>query len=149
MENGGRKNKKLPSEAALSETCTYLEGYSAFRRLLEGGKYDKKYFGNPIIEYEKYQNEADNKALHTALRLKMFEIRRFVLSIPGRDEKTFLFLRYIHGETMESCAEKMHISPRNVYRLKNSALSMAALYRDEYLALSHKARTREGSGDSL
>ena len=104
---------------------TYLSDYSVFRRIWERETSEKDHFGNPRKIALLDEMSGENTDVSTEARVKMFEIRRFVTSLPSCDEKLFLFLRYIHGETMESCAEKLGISPRQLFRMHKIALSMA------------------------
>ena len=61
------------------------------------------------------------------LRAEMFELRRSILSMPDSKERFFLYNRYIHGRTVENCAELLGISRRSAFRLREKAL---ALYAD-------------------
>ena len=60
------------------------------------------------------------------LRAELFELRRSVLSLPESRERFFLYNRYIHGRTVEECAELLGISRRSAFRLRERALAMYA-----------------------
>jgi len=60
------------------------------------------------------------------LRAEMFELRRSVLSLPDSKERFFLYNRYIHGRTVETCAEILGISRRSAFRLREKALTLYA-----------------------
>ena len=60
------------------------------------------------------------------LRAEMFALRRSVLSLPDSRERFFLYNRYIHGRTVEACAELLGISRRSAFRLRERALSLYA-----------------------
>ena len=124
IEKVTRKSEPTSKEQ-ISAMRKYLSGYSVFRNIWESSLNDANHFGNPINAAQFDGDPSPKNDLAAEARVKMFEIRRFVTSLPGSDEKLFLFLRYIHGETAESCAAKMHISPRQSYRLQQMALLMA------------------------
>ena len=60
------------------------------------------------------------------LRAEMFELRRSILSLPDSKERFFLYNRYIHGRTVENCAELLGISRRSAFRLREKALLLYA-----------------------
>ena len=121
--------RKIKATDGVREMQSYLSEYSVFRKIWEGGIKEKYHFGNPTND-EFYEGKAeDSNDLSAEARVKMFEIRRFVTSLPGGDEKLFLFLRYIHGATMKECAERLNMAPRTVFRLQRDALLMA--YREK------------------
>ena len=121
-------NEDMSEQEGLREISKYLNGYSVFRRILEEKNNRVDHFGNPRNGEESDKKEGENYELAAIARVKMFEIRRLITSMHTGDEKVFLFLHYIHGETMESCAEKLGISYRQVFRLKKRALLMARRY---------------------
>ena len=107
------------------EMRRYLRGYSVFRKLAEAEFVKDKHFGNPTKSKAISDISEGKKEIYSEARIRMFEIRRFVTSLPPGDEKVLLFLRYIHGESLESCAEKLELSARHIFRLQKSALLMA------------------------
>lgn len=100
----------------------FLENYRFGRRMIEMNKYRMEYFrdstGSDDIQSD--DDEAYIKAM-------MFEIKRFITSLPPDDRKLFLYYHYIKGETVEKCGELLHISRRSAFRLKKRALEYAAL----------------------
>ena len=97
-------------------------------------RYEKNYFGKSEktldIEGKKYGLPGSDPDI----RIKMFEIRRFVLSLGNCNEKLFLFYHYIHGESVERCGELLKISRRSAFRLKKRALAFAGRKLETYLA---------------
>ena len=67
------------------------------------------------------------------IKAKMFEVKRFVTTLSSDDRKLFLYYYYIHGETIEKCAELLCVSRRTAYRLKRRALEYAAIKYKRYL----------------
>ena len=110
----------------------YLSEYTVFRKLLEMNEYEKKYFGKSEktvdIEGKRYLLPGSDGEI----RMKMFEIRRFVLSLGNCNEKLLLFYHYVHGESVERCAELMKISRRSAFRLKRRALAFAGRKLERY-----------------
>ena len=113
------QNAKKPS---LREIEAYLNEYTVFRRMMDMDFYEKEYFGNAYIWKEKRGLPGGD----AYMKSRMFEIRRFVLSLGKCNEKIFLFYHYVHGESVTRCAELMNISRRSAFRLKKRALSYAA-----------------------
>ncbi len=111
----------------------YLSEYSVFRKMIEVDIYNMNYFGKPKISIENISSDGTLPGGRPVAAARMFEIRRFVLSLPSCDEKVFLFYHYIHGETTERCAELMHIARRSAFRLKPRALEFAAPRLKRYL----------------
>ena len=108
-------------QSPISEVERYLLFYRAGSRLLEMNQYERSYFGYTARNEPYEESEAYIKA-------RLYEIRAFILSIGECDEKLFLYYYYVHGESMERCAELLSVSRATVYRLKRSALRLAALY---------------------
>ena len=111
-----------------------LSEYSVFRKLLDMHNYNNNYFGNAEI-FQK--NEAQRRGESfpgdkCEIMARMFEIRRFVLSLGAENEKLFLFYHYVHGESVGRVAELMRISRRSAFRLKSRALEYAAVRYPEY-----------------
>lgn len=128
------KVKNIPDSESIRRVRGYLCEYSVFRKLWEARITEGAGFGNPRGYNSKRKNEKIyGDMTEPMLRVKMFEIRRFILSLPYCDERVFLFLRYVHGETMEVCAEKLGVSVRTVYRLHKRALMIATLHFQKYI----------------
>lgn len=110
----------------------YLSEYTVFRKLIEMSEYEKNYFGKSEkaldVEGKKYLLPGSEGQI----RMKMFEIRRFVLSLGNCNEKLFLFYHYVHGESVERCAELLKISRRSAFRLKRRALAFAGRKLERY-----------------
>ena len=130
MDNKRIKSNSFSQLEEIKKTRDYLRQYSVFRKLWEKSVEDKISFGNPT------ENEKDpdtNESCQGFAISKMFEIRRFVMSIRNSNERTLLFLYYIHGENFEDCARRMQISDRTARRLHHSALRSASLRLCEYI----------------
>ena len=119
---------KIESDPAVAEVRKYLMEYSVFRRSVELGTKAAKDFANPTYISKKHIGKPIDPPVAS---VEMFEIRRFVNSLGG-DERVLLFLHYIHGETLEKCAERMALSRISVYRLHRKALELAAAHFGKY-----------------
>ena len=93
----------------------YLEEYTASRRLLEMNEYEKNYFGKAEKDLDLEGRAFCLPGSEPEIRMRMFTIRRFVLSLGNCNEKLFLFYHYIHGESVERCAELIKISRRSAF----------------------------------
>ncbi len=105
-----------------ADIVEFLEYYRFGHKMIEINKYEKEYFG-------RRDNSGgvigeDDEAY---IKAKIFEVKRFVTSLPPDDRKLFLFYHYIRCETVERCAELLKISRRSAYRLKRRALEYAAI----------------------
>lgn len=100
----------------------YLKGYSLNRKLVELEKYEKEYFGGDEAEWE----ERELPAELPLARVRMFEIRHFVMGLENCEEKLLLYYRYIKGESIENCAELLNVSRSTAYRIKDRAMNLAA-----------------------
>ena len=110
----------------------YLSEYAVFRKLIEMNNYEKNYFGKSEKSLDPEGKLLALPGSEPDIRLKMFEIRRFVLSLGNCNEKLFLFYHYIHGESVERCAELIKISRRSAFRLKKRALAFAGRKLERY-----------------
>ena len=111
-----------------------LSEYSVFRKLLDMQNYNNEYFGNAEI-FRKNERKRQGESLpgdKPDIMARMFDLRRFVLSLDATNEKLFLFYHYIHGESVGRVAELMRISRRSAFRLKARALEYAAARYPEY-----------------
>lgn len=130
MTGKRRKKERSLNEREIGYAKNILSEYTVFRKILEARSSHGKAFGNP--RFLNKERGAFSEMSDAALRVKLFGLRRFILSHPDGDEKLFLFLRYIHGENMSVCAERMGISERTAYRLHKRALAAVFLRLDEY-----------------
>ena len=110
----------------------YLSEYTVFRKLLEMNIYEKNYFGKSDKTLDPEGKAFALPGSETEIRMKMFEIRRFVLSLGNCNEKLLLFYHYVHGESVERCAELIKISRRSAFRLKRRSLAFAGRKLDAY-----------------
>ena len=110
----------------------YLSEYTVFRRIFESDEYEKSYFGKSEKTLDREGKIYALPGSEVDIRMKMFEIRRFVLSLGNCNEKLFLFYHYIHGLSVERCAELMKISRRSAFRLKKRALAFAGRKLERY-----------------
>ena len=110
----------------------YLSEYTVFRKLIEMNEYEKSYFGKSEKSLDMEGKRYLLPGSEGEARMKMFEIRRFVLSLGNCNEKLFLFYHYIHGESVERCAELMKISRRSAFRLKRRALAFGGRKLEKY-----------------
>lgn len=124
------------------EMDSILSEYSVFRKLLDMDLYNKQYFGNAEILLKKERHEVLFSTESSRITTKMFELRRFVLSLGGCNEKLFLFYHYIHGESVGRVAELMGISRRSAFRLKKRALEFAASRYPVYLKKIGESKVR-------
>ena len=112
-----------------------LEEYSGFRKLLDMKLYNEEYFGNSeiLLKQERFQSGVLYPGDIHDIAVRMFDVRRFVLSLSSCNEKLFLFYHYIHGESAGRVAELMKLSRRSAFRLKRRALEYAAVRYPIYL----------------
>lgn len=103
------------------EVECYLSEYRTGARMMEMNEYERNYLGGAG------KNTAISRETELYLKARMYEIRDFILSIEGRDEKLFLYYHYVHGESMMRCAELLAVSRATVYRIRKRALDMAAM----------------------
>ena len=113
----------LFSNQALDEMKNYLSGYKLFRDLLELEKYEREF-----LRSRNWANERPGDL--TLAKVKMFEIRHFILDLPNSNEKILLYLHYIDCEPIERCADIMSISRSSAFRLKKKALALACKYKN-------------------
>ena len=101
----------------------YLSGYQTYARMIDLNRYERAYFAplrpNTVDRIEESE---------TYLRMRMYEIRAFILSLPDSEDKLLLYYAYVHGESMMRCAELLNISRATVYRWKKRALESAAVH---------------------
>ena len=104
-------------------TDQFLKGYTLYKRMLGIEKYQCEY--SP--EEDSFFNEIDKDMLKEApiARVKMFEVRHFILGLENSNEKLLLYYHYVKGESVERCAELLGMSRRSAFRLKNRALEVA------------------------
>ncbi len=115
--------------AAAAETAEFLENYRFGRKMIEINKYEKEFFNESEYESTDTVIGEDDEAY---IKAKMFEIKRFITSLPPDDRKLFLYYHYIKCQTVERCGELLHISRRSAFRLKRSSLEYAAIKRKSY-----------------
>ena len=117
----------------MEEAEKFLSEYTVFRKMKEMDKYELDYFGNSKECMDMMGRELTLPGARAAANSRMFQVRRFVLSLGNCDEKVFLFYHYIHGESVGRCAELMGLAPRSAFRLKKRALAFAGRKLRVYL----------------
>ena len=109
-------NNQRPDTA---EVLNYLESYRLYSRMLAGNRYARTYLGG-LPDGEK--DACDDPFL----KAKMLAVRRFIMELPNCREKMLLYYRYLHGQSVEKCAELLGVSRRTAYRIAADALVLAA-----------------------
>ena len=84
----------------IEEMKNYLSGYKLYRDLLELEKYEREF-----LRSREWSSERPGDL--TLARVKMFEIRNFILSLPNSNEKILLYIHYIDCEPIERCGDIM------------------------------------------
>lgn len=113
-------------EILFREVEGYLSDYRTSMRMLEMNRYERDYFARTEGDADGLVDLSEESEVY--LKAKMYDIRRFILSLPDCDEKLLLYYHYVHGENLMRCAELLDVSRATVYRLKKRALKTAALY---------------------
>ena len=106
------------TDEEIEQMRNYLSGYKLSRDLLELEKYEREF-----IRSREWASERPGDI--TLSRVKMFEIRHFILNLPNSNEKILLYLHYIDCEPIERCGNIMGISRSSAFRLKKKALALA------------------------
>ena len=112
-------------EILMDEAERYLSEYTVFRMMKEMDEYELDSFGKSEEYMDMMDRELTLPGAKSVATAKLFEIRRFVMSLGNCNEKVFLFYHYIHGESVGRCAELMGQAPRSMFRLKKRALVFA------------------------
>ncbi|MGN1047190.1 MAG: hypothetical protein ACI4QZ_01120 [Eubacteriales bacterium] len=105
------------------EIRNFLESYETNRKMLSLMRYEKEYFGGE--ERDRIDCLLVPGGDEVFLRAKMYEVRRFVMSIEDSNVKLLLFYHYIRGIPVEKCAELLGIGRSSAFRLKRRALEYA------------------------
>ncbi|MBO5938824.1 MAG: hypothetical protein J6Q82_04920 [Clostridia bacterium] len=100
----------------------YLRGYDFHRKLIDMDEYERSYF------YEVKKGVQGEMEIPLA-RMKLFEIRHFVMGMENSNEKLLLYYHYVKGDSIEQCAELIGISRATAFRMKKRALSLAVLHK--------------------
>ena len=108
----------------IEEMKNYLSGYKLYRDLLELEKYEREF-----LRSREWSSERPGDL--TLARVKMFEIRNFILSLPNSNEKILLYIHYIDCEPIERCGDIMGISRSSAFRLKRKALALASKHKSK------------------
>lgn len=116
------KTKAQINTQEIEEMRNYLSGYKLARDLLALDKYEREF-----IRSREWETERPGDV--SLSRVKMFEIRHFILNLPNSNEKILLYLHYIDCEPIERCGSIMGISRSSAFRLKKKALALAYAHR--------------------
>ena len=114
---------KNEAPRSIDEMKNHLSGYKLYRDLLELEKYEREF-----LRSHAWANERPGDL--TLAKIKMYEIRHFILSLPNSNEKILLYLHYIDCEPIERCADIMEISRSSAFRLKKKALLLACKHSE-------------------
>ncbi len=108
------------NEEKINKVKNYLEAYQLNLKMMRMNKYEREFL------LDRFSEEDTTLGEDVFLQARMLEIRRFVMSLDNSDAKLILYYHYIRGESVEHCAELMHLSRRTGFRLKKKALELAA-----------------------
>jgi len=100
----------------------YLRGYSFHEKLIEMDEYERSYF------YPREEGEEGRGEIPLA-RVKLFEIRHFIMSMDNSDEKLLLYYHYVRGDSIERCSELLGVARCTAFRMKKRALRLAVLHK--------------------
>ena len=113
-----KTEKSLVSDEELQAMENYLKGYDFYEKMLTMDEYGRSFFGDESVNVE----------LPMA-RVKMFEIRHFIMAMNNSSEKLMLYYHYVQGETIERCGERLGVSRSTAFRMKNRAIHCAVLHK--------------------
>ncbi len=100
----------------------YLKGYPFHQKMIDMDEYERSFF------YSVKKNGQGEVEIPLA-RVKLFEIRHFIMGMENSDEKLLLYYHYVKGESVERCSELLGVSRATAFRMKKRALSLAVLHR--------------------
>lgn len=115
--------KRLSGQAIGADKMdALLKQYGNGLKMLKLNKYEQDFFNGETPDDGLFC--ADDEAY---IKARMFEIKRFVTSLPPDDRKLLLYYHYIRGESVPRCGELLGMSRRSAFRLKARALEYAAI----------------------
>ena len=111
-----------PNASEMKAVECYLADYRTYSEMIRMNRYERDYFA---ARQANAPEALEDSELY--LRHKLYEIRQFILSLPDSNEKLLLYYRYVHGESVTTCAELLGISRAGAYRMYRRALKGAAI----------------------
>ena len=114
--------KTSVSDGEIQELEEYLRGYSFHEKLIAMDEYARSYFYSP-------RKDGAGAGEIPLARVKLFEIRHFIMSMDNSDEKLLLYYHYVKGESIERCSELLGVARCTAFRMKKRALRLAVLHK--------------------
>ena len=114
--------KTSVSEEEIRAMEDYLRGYAFHQKMIEMDEMERSFF------YEVRVSERGSAELPLA-RVRLFEIRHFIMSMENGMEKLLLYYHYVKGESVERCGDLLGVSRSTVFRMKHRALAFAVLHK--------------------
>ena len=114
--------KTSVSETEIQTMEDYLKGYSFHEKLIAMDEYERSYF-------YRLQEGKDGASELPLARVKLFEIRHFIMGMDNSNEKLLLYYHYVKGESVERCAELLGVARCTAFRMKKRALRLAVLHK--------------------
>ena len=130
-------NTKNGNENDTSTAVEFLESYLFCKKMLDMNKYERAFFSFSDIGGETSCDDV-------FLKSRAMRVREFVMNLPNCREKMFLYYHYIHGNTVERCAEIMDISRRSGFRVKKAAIALAARHLPDNDEIADGSDTKNG-----
>ena len=116
--------KTSVSEEEIRSMEDYLKGYGFHQKMIDMDAYEREFFYVP-------EKEGEGRREIPLARVKLFEIRHFIMSMENSDEKLLLYYHYVKGESVERCAELLGVARCTSFRMKKRALTLAVLHKRE------------------
>ena len=110
------------SETELRSMEDYLRGYGFHQKMLHMDEYERSFFYTP-------EKNAEGVGEIPLARVKLFEIRHFIMSMDNSNEKLLLYYHYVKGESIERGAEMLGVARCTAFRMKKRALCLAVLHK--------------------
>ncbi len=131
VNNMKNMKERVSDDGFVKQMKSFLESYKSCQRICDSYKEEYSAGIIPISEAE------DRERVYRSCSRRCAQVKEFIESLSIEPEKKkMLELHYLHGYTVERCADQLYLSRSTAFRVKKRAEILACAFYFDFRARS-------------